>query len=99
LPLALQSPELVHDKMFFPWIKRKALKRSPKTKTMVVEGTNPSLITLLSLSALMAVVGVFAVRHSHAATPASEGATPALSAPPSTQVSPSSLPGRPSTSR
>jgi hypothetical protein len=65
--------------MFAPWIKRKSLKHSLKTKSMVVEGNNPSLIMLLTLAGLMVVVGVFAVRHSHAATPVSEGVVPVVS--------------------
>jgi hypothetical protein len=45
--------------MFTPWIKRKSLKKTSKSRNLVVDGERPSLIMLLSLSALLVLVGVF----------------------------------------
>jgi cytoskeletal protein RodZ len=41
---------------------RKSLKKDPKSKALVVDGERPSLIMLLSLSALLVLVGVFVVQ-------------------------------------
>jgi hypothetical protein len=48
--------------MFTPWIKRKSLKKTSKSKRLVVDGEPPSLIALLSVSALVVVAGVFVVQ-------------------------------------
>ncbi|MDB5178914.1 MAG: hypothetical protein JWN01_857 [Patescibacteria group bacterium] len=50
--------------MFTPWIKRKSLKRGSKGKRLVVSGESPSLIMILSFSAVLVLVGVFVVQHS-----------------------------------
>jgi hypothetical protein len=52
--------------MFTPWIKRKSLKRSPKSKRLVMEGERPSMITLVSVCGLLVVAGVFVVQQSWA---------------------------------
>jgi hypothetical protein len=74
--------------MFTPWLKRKSLKRSPKAKSLIIEGHNPSMILLLSLAGLMVVFGVFVVKRSRAANSANVIVSPS----PSATVSPSASP-------
>jgi len=50
--------------MFTPWIKRKALKRDTKGKRLVVDGAPPSMIALLSVSAIFVGVGLFVIQKS-----------------------------------
>ena len=74
--------------MFAPWIKRKSLKRTAKGKTLVVSGGQPNPIMLLSIVALVVVVGVFAIHYSRADSQNSVVA-PAASPSPSVTASPS----------
>jgi hypothetical protein len=68
--------------MFTPWIKRKALKRTSRSKQLVVEGESPSKIMLLSLAALCVMVGVYVVQRSYAQTPPASTPIPSVSASP-----------------
>jgi len=55
--------------MFTPWIKRKSLKKSSSAKHLIVEGSQPSMIALLSVAGILVAVGIFVVQRSSAATP------------------------------
>ena len=50
--------------MFQPWIKKKAFKKAPQGNQLVVPGGRPSVISLLSISAILVGVGVFVIQHS-----------------------------------
>jgi cytoskeletal protein RodZ len=81
--------------MFTPWIKRKSLKKTSKSRNLVVDGERPSLIMLLSLSALLVLVGVFVVQRGMAATWWNAQSDPAESsgaAPPSATPTPTPTP-------
>jgi hypothetical protein len=54
----------VNSLMFQPWIKKKAFKKAPQGNQLVITGGRPSVISLLSLSAILVGAGVFVIQHS-----------------------------------
>jgi hypothetical protein len=88
--LPSSSSYKVYKQMFTPWIKRKALKRNQRSKTLIVSGESPSRIMLLSLSALCVMVGVYVVQQSYAQTlpAATPSPTPVVSPTPSPTPTP-----------
>jgi hypothetical protein len=82
--------------MFQPWIKRKSLKKPLNGKHLVVNGEPPSMIMLLSLSALLVVVGVFVVQKSLASNwwslQPKPAATPASTPTPTATPTPTFIP-------
>jgi hypothetical protein len=76
--------------MFSPWIKRKSLKRTTKGKNLVIQGGPPSLIMLLSVSALVVFVGCYVVTASLAGSQWNAAPTPTIQ--PSSSPSPSTTP-------
>jgi hypothetical protein len=77
--------------MFQPWIKKKSLKKPSRSGKLVLEGERPSMIALLSMSAILVGVGVFVIQKSLAdqASPVN-AVTPAAT--PSNSVTPSPSP-------
>lgn len=75
--------------MFAPWIKRSSLKRGSRDKRLLVAGERPSVILLLSLSALLVLVGVFVVQRSWAK---GVGPVPAVTQTPTVSPSASVVP-------
>ena len=78
--------------MFTPWIKRKSLKKTVQGKSLIVEGERPSLIMLMSLSALLVLVGVFVVQRSMAASWWSGDAAPAVTSGAAPETTPTPTP-------
>jgi hypothetical protein len=81
--------------MFQPWIKKKAFKKAPQGSQLVVPGGRPSVISLLSVSAILVGVGVFVIQHSLADSSNPDmSPTPMVSveASPSPTVTPTTLP-------
>jgi hypothetical protein len=47
--------------MFTPWIRKKALKRAPRRKRLVVQGEPLNLVSLMVLLGVVILFGVFVV--------------------------------------
>jgi hypothetical protein len=74
--------------VFTPWIKRKALKRNQRSKTLIVNGESPSRIMLLSFTALCVMVGVYVVQKSNAQSLPAPTPTPVVTPSPSASPTP-----------